>query len=304
MFHVEQIKKSENKFIDNCPVCENTKTVLFLKSQDYFLTQEDFNLVQCTACSFIYTNPVPEINSLFQYYDSPDYSSHKLKKANLFNFIYREARKLNLKKKYKIVTNYTAKGSILDVGCGTGELLKYFREKGWKATGIEPVDSARKFASKNYKLNVYPENKLNHFKAEKFDVITLWHVLEHVYNLNERLEQLKRILHADGYLVIAVPNIDSYDSIHYGKYWSALDVPRHLYHFSKETLKKLLDIHSFEVVSIYPMKFDSYYVSLLSERYLKKSLPYISAFYNGYISNKKASVSGNYSSMIFVIKQK
>ena len=303
MFHVEQKTKKEIKFIDNCPVCENKDTKLYLKTKDYFLTKEDFNLVQCTTCSFIYTNPVPEINSLFEYYDSPEYSSHKLKKANLFNFIYREARKQNLRNKYKIVTNYTAKGSILDVGCGTGEYLKYFREKGWKATGIEPVDSARKFAYENYKLNVYPENKLNHFAKEKFDVITLWHVLEHVYNINERLEQLKKILNPDGYLVIAVPNIESYDSIYYGKYWSALDVPRHLYHFSNETLKRLINKHSFEVVSIYPMKYDSYYVSLLSERYIKKGLPYVRALINGYKSNRKASVSGNYSSMIFVVKQ-
>ena len=304
MFHVEQITKNETKFIESCPVCGNRDTELYLNTKDYFFTQEDFNLVQCSACSFIYTNPVPGIDSLFEYYNSPDYSSHKLKKANLFSFMYRAARKRNLKNKYRIVTKYTDEGNILDVGCGTGELLKYFREKGWKPTGIEPVDSAREFALENYKLNVYPENELNHFEDEKFDVITLWHVLEHVYNLNERLEQLKKILRPNGYLFIAVPNIESYDSIHYGKYWSALDVPRHLYHFSNKTLKKLLDKHSFEIVSIYPMKFDSYYVSLLSERYMKKSLPYISAFINGYISNKRASVSGSYSSMIFVVKQK
>ena len=131
MFHVEQITKNETKFIDNCPICENRSTELYLRTKDYFLTKEDFNLVKCTTCSFIYTNPVPILNNLFEYYDSPDYSSHKLKKANLFSFIYRAARKRNLKNKYKIITKYTDKGSILDVGCGTGELLKYFREKGW-----------------------------------------------------------------------------------------------------------------------------------------------------------------------------
>ncbi len=293
------------KVIEKCPVCENIGTELFVATKDFFLTGENFNIVKCKSCNFTFTNPIPEKSHLASYYESPEYISHTLKKWNLKSYIYQKIRKINLKNKFKIVNKYQNSGHILDVGCGTGELLKYFKDKGWKTTGIEPAEQARNFATKNFKLDIFPENKLEQFGDLKFDIISMWHVLEHVYDLNERLTQLKKILRQEGYMFIAVPNIDSFDANYYGKYWAALDVPRHLYHFNKQSLVNIFEKHSLELIDKFPMKFDAYYVSLLSEGYLKSGLfGYLKAIWNGFRSNNKASHSGNYSSMIFVVRQK
>ena len=305
MFHVEHKTKSTLNEIENCPVCGNRETTLFISTKDFFLTQENFNIVKCKACSFIFTNPVPLKSTLASYYDSPDYSSHTLKKSSFYDSIYQIIRGINLKNKFKIVKKYQNAGHILDVGCGTGELLKYFKDKNWKTTGIEPADNARNFAIEKYGLDIYPENKLQQFGSEKFDAISMWHVLEHVVDLNERMAQLRDLLKPGAHMFIAVPNIDSYDASFYGKHWAALDVPRHLYHFSKQSLTRLIEKHELRVEAVYPMKFDAFYVSLLSEKYLKRGIAsYPKAIVSGYRSNKKASKSGNYSSMIFVVKRK
>jgi len=291
-------------YINQCPVCGSDKFEIFLKTRDYFLTKEEFTLVRCASCSFVFTNPRPVDEELSKYYKSPDYLSHTARKRNAKDIVYQALRSVNIRKKYKLVSRFKKGTEMLDIGSGTGELLAYFKEKGWSVTGIEPEETARNFAHEKFGIDVFEEEKLPGFPLKSFDVITLWHVLEHIPDLNRTLENIKEKLKNDGYLIVAAPNIESTDFDYYQDKWAALDVPRHLYHFSPETIRLLFDKHGFEIVYTEPMKFDAFYVSLLSETYLDKKFPPLNALQKGFYFNNKAKRMKNYSSMIYVAKQK
>lgn len=295
----------QNKvYIERCPICEKTDFKHFLSTKDYFLTQEKFELVQCTTCDFVFTNPIPQLANLTDYYNSPNYLSHAVSKKSIVGSLYNVLRNQNLKNKYRLISGYKTSGNILDIGQGTGEFLNFMNRNGWDTTGIEPNESAQKFAFDQYKLKVYPEEYLKELEPNSFDIISLWHVMEHVPSLNQRMDQIRSLIAKNGILIIAVPNLNAPDYLKYGEKWAALDVPRHLYHFTKDSMTRLLDKFDFKVENSYPMKMDAYYVSLLSERYLKNRFPYPAAFLAGLRSNMAAKKENNYSSMIFVAKQK
>lgn len=299
MFHVKQNKELIE--INDCPVCSSGAITEYIDTKDFFFTQEDFSLTQCNDCSFVFTNPIP--NNLNKYYETPDYLSHNTGSNGILGGLYSIIRNINIKRKYKLITNYCSTGAILDIGCGTGELLGYFAKRNWTVTGVEPHTSAREFAINNQNINVLDENKLEELEPRSFDVISMWHVLEHVPDLHSRLEQLNHLLKENGTIIIALPNLDSPDSKKYKQYWSALDVPRHLYHFTQKTFNNLISKHNMKLIHSEPMLFDSYYVSLLSEKYLKNPFYLPAAIYNGFLSNLKAKKFNNYSSMIFVVKK-
>ena len=282
-----------------CPSCESEKTYLAYETKDYFHSQENFSIYYCLNCKVRFTYPVP--TNLAQYYESDEYLSHDTKSNGIIGTVYNYLRSKNLQIKYKVVENYIHKGCILDIGCGTGELLNYFKSKGWETQGIEPSYKARNFAINNYNLNINDENYLETINR-KFDVITMWHVFEHVQDLNKRIVNISQLLNKNGIIIIAVPNINSPDSKFYKKYWAALDVPRHLYHFSEESMRIFLSNHNMEIIESIPMKMDAYYVSMLSEKYLAHKYIWIRAAWRGLISNIKARKNNNYSSMIFVVK--
>lgn len=285
-----------------CPCCENADFTSYLTTKDYFLTRELFELVRCTNCSLVFTNPIPISADLQKYYDSPDYLSHKVLKWNFIGFIYERSRNINIRRKYKLISGYKMPGKILDIGLGTGEFLYYMGKKGWEVKGVEPNPSARKYAKENYNLTVVDETEIGDLPTAHFDVITMWHVLEHVTDLADRMRQLKSLIKKDGRLIIAVPNLNSPDSIHYKEKWAALDVPRHLYHFTIETMTTLLQRFGFELIDVHPLKLDAYYISLLSEKYLQNKFTYPAAFLHGMKSNRAARKENNYSSIIFVAK--
>ncbi len=292
------------ELLKKCPICGSVNTNLFLTANDYFLSGETFSIVKCSGCGFRYTNPRPEAEALGKYYQSADYISHSDSRQGLFASVYQLVRKYTLNWKKALIRKYNHKGDLLDIGCATGQFLHFMTAEGWNTTGIEPDEKTRKHAISEYGLKVFPEETLDEFKESSFDVITMWHVLEHVAELNPRMEQLKKLLKPGGTVIIAVPNCDSYDAVKYGQFWAGYDLPRHLYHFTKTDVDRLAGKYGFTIVNTLPMKFDSYYVSLLSEKYLKGKMNWMPAFWNGFWSNVLAGRKRGYSSQIYVLKMR
>lgn len=288
--------------LNNCPVCGKSDFRTYLTVPDFFLSKEEFTIVMCKDCEFKFVNPRPENAVLGKYYESEEYISHSNTNKGFVNSVYQKIRKHTHKKKFNLVTSCSKGKGILDIGCASGELLSLFKMNGWETIGIEPNENARSFAINNYGLSVFEESAISGFENEKFDAITMWHVLEHVSDLNGRITEIKRILKKDGVFIVAVPNCDSYDADYYKEFWAAYDVPRHLYHFTPKTIETLMSKFNFKIENILPMKFDSYYVSLLSEKYKKGKTNYFSAFVNGLKSNMKAG-KNRYSSQIYILKQ-
>jgi len=284
--------------LTNCPICNSDKSKLHLTVKDYTVSQKEFDIIKCNSCNFLFTNPRPNVESLGAYYKSDDYISHTNKSNNPINIIYKLARTQTLKWKFNLANKSNPK-SLLDYGCGTGHFLNYCSKKSIEVNGFEPDEDARQIANESLGEKIFSNTKdIN----KQFDAITLWHVLEHIPNLNEVLVWLKSRLTKNGQLIIAVPNPDSYDANLFKEHWAAYDVPRHLYHFTKNTLAQLANKHSFCVESIHPMKLDSFYVSLLSNQHQFDSSKPIKSFINGFKSNTYAKKDMNYSSLIYVLK--
>ncbi|NVO18609.1 MAG: class I SAM-dependent methyltransferase [Bacteroidetes bacterium] len=291
------------ELLTQCPVCNSGKLESFLTCNDHFLTKNQFTIVKCLDCSLKFTNPRPEANQLGAYYKSNEYISHSNSKKGLFNQVYQKIRKYTIHKKYKLISRNSTSGTILDIGCATGEFLHYMKSRNWKTLGIEPDENARKSAILNYQLEVFDESYLEQIPTGSIDVVSMWHVLEHVANLQQRMISIKRLLKPGGLLLIAVPNPESYDAFIYQSFWAGYDVPRHLYHFSPQSIAKLLTLNEFKLAGTKPMKFDSFYVSLLSEKYMNGKMNWIRSGWIGICSNFKAIKTGNYSSLIYLSKK-
>lgn len=276
----------------------------FLKVKDHSVSGEEFDLVFNQHLDILETFPQPKADKLPEYYKSEDYISHTDTRRNLLEQVYHIIRKRALKKKLSLINSFQNETkNLLDIGCGTGDFLKTAKENNWKVSGIEPNPDARKIANSKTKNSVYDIAQLLEFEPNSFDVITLWHVLEHLPNLDEHLQIFNRLLKLNGHLVIAVPNFKSYDAEYYKSFWAAYDVPRHLWHFSQTGMKRLVEKLGFNLQTNRPMMFDAFYVSLLSEKYKRGFMNPFMAFWIGLRSNLKANRSGEHSSVIYVFKK-
>ncbi|NBL65750.1 methyltransferase domain-containing protein [Flavobacterium sp. NST-5] len=271
----------------------------FLKVIDHSVSKETFHLVLHPELDVLQTIPVPNASDLPKYYESDDYISHTDNKRSLFEKMYHFVKNIALNEKISLINAESDKGILLDLGAGTGDFLLAAKNNDWQTIGVEPNEKARNIAIQKG-LEIFSETK--NLEENSFDVITMWHVLEHVPDYNLQIEELKRLLKPEGVLIVAVPNFNSYDAQYYKEFWAAYDVPRHLWHFSKTAIKQIFAQHEMKVTDILPMKFDAFYVSLLSEKYKTGKMNFLKAFHIGLKSNRMASRTFEYSSLIYVIK--
>ena len=289
-----------------CPVCNSPLIQAQLSAKDYTVSQKDFSVWHCNACTARFTQDVPAQDAIGAYYASENYISHSDTKKGIINSLYHLVRKRTLISKRRLVLNETGitKGQILDIGCGTGAFLDTMKEADWAITGLEPDHVARAKAAELYNIHPHESGKLFELNGGSFNAITMWHVLEHVHELHAYIKQIETLLAPNGKLFIAVPNYTSKDADIYAAHWAAYDVPRHLYHFSPQSIEKLLSTYNLKLITCKPMWFDSFYVSMLSEQYKNGKGNIIKAVFNGFLSNLKAwGDVRKCSSVIYVISK-
>ena len=289
---------------NKCPWCGSDKAQINLWLRDEFLTKEDFHICECLNCGLLYTMPRPDKDKIGDYYKSEEYYSHQENKKGFIPKVYERVKKVNLKHKYKLATKGLSVGKVLDIGCGVGDFLHTAELHGWTCMGVEPSEDAKAIAQKRISGKIISSEELEKLPDGSFDLITMWHVLEHVDDLKLQVAQLQRLVKPSGRVVIALPNYKSYDGQYYKELWAAYDVPRHLNHFNKTTLTKIFKTNGLSLVELDKLKWDAYYISYMSEQYKLHSLPLVRGAYRGWISNCKARRSGEWSSLVYVFEKK
>ena len=293
--------------IKTCPLCGGTQLERALTCVDHYATGEVFHLCRCAECGFLFTQDFPSEKEIGRYYETPDYISHSDTKKGIVNRVYHYARHHMLKRKARLVMNeaHRKEGRLLDIGTGTGYFPATMKALGWQVQALEKNESARNFARAHFGLEVKPETDLAGYAPESFDVITLWHVMEHLEQLNGTWERLHSLLADKGVLVVAVPNCSSYDARKYGAYWAAYDVPRHLWHFTPDTMQKMGAKHGFILSARHPMPLDAFYISMLTERYMHHRGAFVRGLMTGALAWFSALVrKERSSSMIYVFRKK
>ena len=271
----------------------------YLTTKDFLVSGREFELVWNEKYRCLQTSPVP--GDLDAYYQSPDYISHSDRAETLFEKIYQRAKRINLKRKLRIIEKYhKGQGVLMDVGAGTGDFIRHAQMNGWEAYGVEPNDQARELAHQKG-VSVYKSLAVQNEPV--YDVVSFWHVFEHLQDLEESIKEISAALKPGGCLVIAVPNYKSLDARFYKEHWAAFDVPRHLWHFSRESIKHLFTPKGFELLSVKPLWLDAFYISWLSETYRKRKLAPVLGFALGLISNLYGVFSSEFSSHIYILRK-
>ncbi len=286
-----------------CPVCSSDATAFAIKAKDYTVSGEEFEIWECSQCTVRFTQNIPDANSIGHYYRSEQYISHSDNTEGLVGTLYYAVRTQTLRQKKELVKKFTKlkSGTLLDIGAGVGAFAGVMKENDWQVTALEPDAKARETALSKYDQQLQDTSELFDLPENRFDAVTMWHVLEHVHDLDGYAKKIHSLLKSAGKLFIAVPNYTSGDAKKYQQYWAAYDVPRHLYHFSPASMKTLLTRHGFKLVNMKPMWFDSFYVSMLSEKYKRGNLAMLPAITSGVISNLKAfSHTEKCSSVIYI----
>jgi 2-polyprenyl-3-methyl-5-hydroxy-6-metoxy-1,4-benzoquinol methylase/DNA-directed RNA polymerase subunit RPC12/RpoP len=289
----------------NCPLCNSKKIYKHSNVRDFSITGEIFDIYSCGECKFRFTQDHPEETDIGPYYESEDYISHSDTSKGFINTVYHWVRIIMLNKKYNLIKRETSGNKLLDIGCGTGYFPNYMKEKNYKVSGVEKEEAAREFAENNFNIPVTsPEYFLKDEAPDEYDIITLWHVLEHIENWNDYLNTIHKKLDKNGVLFIALPNHWSFDAGFYKEYWAGYDVPRHLWHFNPDTFSLLMKQHNFKVKKLKKLPFDSFYNALLSEKYRKNKLALPSGFIIGFLAFIKSLFNIRKASSVIYICEK
>lgn len=292
---------------NKCPLCGSGTISGLFECTDFLVTGDKFPVCSCSSCSFVFTDNYPRLEEAAAYYSSEEYISHSDTEKGILNKLYHRARSFMLSVKFRMLRKISGleSASVLDIGSGTGYFPLYLEKKGWQCCGIEISKEAREYALKKNKLSLLPPEAMNDLKRGSIDIITMWHTLEHFYDPPDYLDQAYNILKDKGLLIIAVPNHLSYDALKYGAFWAGWDVPRHLWHFNPATIKLLAGKHHFELLAMKSLPLDAFYVSVLSEKYRKSSLPLLRGFITGFLSwIYSVFNTGRSSSVVYFFRRK
>jgi 2-polyprenyl-3-methyl-5-hydroxy-6-metoxy-1,4-benzoquinol methylase len=289
-----------------CPLCSSEKVSLQRTCTDHFVSKRDFTVFSCADCGFLFTQDYPEENEIEGFYESENYISHSDTSEGFSNKLYRFARSFMLRRKKKLIQKITGlkKGTILDIGSGTGYFCFIMKNAGWQVKGIEINGKARNFAKAHFDLDIASPDKISAIESGSFDCITLWHVLEHFHDPFLNASEIFRLLKPGAACVVALPNSSSYDAKYYKQFWAAWDVPRHLWHFNPATFRLFSEKAGFSLEKLRSLPLDAFYISMLSEKYKGSGLSFIRGISIGawfaFLSffNKKGS-----SSIIYILRK-
>lgn len=208
---------------------------------------ERFQVIECAGCGLRFTDPWPEQSKLKKFYVEEYYGDNNLRFNFLVEFLVHSFRMARVKK----ILKFKPSGRALDVGVGRGLILYELRKKGWEVAGTEQTEKAA-FHSRNVLgLNIHAGDLVDiPLEENSFDVVTFWHVLEHLTDPFSSLEKVRQILKPGGLLILAVPNINSFQARAFKGHWFHLDMPYHLFHFSDQWLKGFLEKRGFEKIKI------------------------------------------------------
>ena len=288
----------------HCPLCGSHRLSHYLTSTDHLVSHNNFEILRCNDCNFLFTQDVPSPQAIGAYYESLHYSPHHAM-SGLMGSIYVMARRVMLRRKAQMVHLYaTHTGTLLDIGAGCGHFLSLMQKRGWMVAGCEQSETARQMAQSLFGLSLAGDVWSAQYDTGAFDVITLWHAMEHIHDLHGLWSRLRQWLAADGTLVVAVPNCSSADARHYGCNWAAWDVPRHLWHFSPDAFSALAAQHGFRVVAIHRLPLDVYYISLMSEQYRNEKFGLLSAIWHSLLFNIRSTFHiQETSSLIYILRR-
>ena len=275
-----------------CPLCKSKTTIKRIKTKDFSFSGEFFEIHECNTCLVGFTLPELSKKELEKYYNKEKYHSYQ-KDNSGFSLIYKFIQKINSRYKLNILNRLGIK-NLLDYGSGSGEFVRFCNNKGISAFGFEPINKV--------KSEMVYQN-INKIKDKRYDCVTLWHVLEHTKDPLSVLKFVKGVLNEGGWIIVALPNKDSYDNIYYGKTWAGYDVPRHQYHFNPESFKNLISSIGLKTEFTKPLFFDAFYVSVLSEKNSNNLFWFIRGLIIGMWSNIRAFFDKKHSSIIYIIKR-